>query len=238
MRRERWRDSPRGIVHEESFQFSHYGCDNSATPSYLQCGTVPKVIAREMEEEDVLKEETLGDYLQEYESQTQIFRDHLNFQGFFKIKEYRIPSNHDRSTRCKQQDVGRFFLSTFDGSPKCSVRAWVEELVTYLHQHQVSQEEAIRVASLHLEVRAYAWWFYESSSLYDGNISTYERFTRKLVKRFDEKHSETSLVKLAKHTQTKPFHELEGSIHPTPIQKKFEGIKNLHNILLKARSPF
>ena len=57
-----------------------------------------------------------------------------------------------------------FFLSTFDGSPTCSAKAWVEEFCTYLQQHLVS-EEAIRVAALHFEVKVYAWWIFESFSL-------------------------------------------------------------------------
>ena len=64
---------------------------------------------------DVPKKETLGDYLQEYEAQSKEFKYHLNFQGFCKVKE-------ERSTRSKQHGVGRYFLSTFDGSPKCPVR--------------------------------------------------------------------------------------------------------------------
>ena len=109
-----------------------------------------------MEEGDAPKEETLGDYLQEYESQSQRFKEHLNFQGFCQLKENRRPSNHNRNKRCKKHNVGRFFLSNFDGSPKRSARAWVEELDTYLQQHQVSEYEAIRVAVLHLEGKAYA----------------------------------------------------------------------------------
>ena len=82
MRMERWRDSPRELIHEGSSIFSYHGCDNSASPSDLQRGAMPRVITRYMEEGDVPKEETLGDYLQEYEYQTQRFIDHLNFQGF------------------------------------------------------------------------------------------------------------------------------------------------------------
>ena len=114
----------------------------------------------------------------------------------------------------------------------------MEELDTCLQQHQVSKDEAIRVAMLHLEGKDYAWWFYESSSLKDENMSTYARFTRRLVKRFNGKHSETSLVELVKHKQTKPLHDLEGSINPTPFQKTIEGNEILQNTMLVARSIF
>ena len=55
-----------------------------------------------------------------------------------------------------------FSLSTFDGLPKCPARVWVEELDTYVQQHQVSKDEAIKVAVLHFEGKDYAWWLFES----------------------------------------------------------------------------
>ena len=178
MRRESHEDPSTRFVHEEGSTSSYYGCEHSATPPYLQCFTRPMITKSEKEKGAVPKKETLGDYLQEYESQSKRFTDHLNFQGFFKIKEDKRPRNHDE---------GIFFLSTFDGSPKCSVRAWVEELDTYLQQHQVSEDEAIRVAALHLEGKSCVWWFCGSSSLKYVNISTYSRFTRRVVERFNEK---------------------------------------------------
>ena len=53
--------------------------------------------------------------------------------------------------------MGRFIQYTFYGSPTCLARAWVEELDTFLQQHQISEDEAIRVAALHLGGKAYAW---------------------------------------------------------------------------------
>ena len=81
-----------------------------------------------------------------------------------------------------------FTLSTFDGSPICSARAWVEELHTYLQHHQVSEDEAIRVAALHFEGKAYAWWMFESFSLKNVNTSSFSKITKRLVERFDKKH--------------------------------------------------
>ena len=114
-----------------------------------------------------------------------------SFKEFFKIKV----------ERSKLNDMDKFSLSTFDGSPTCSTKAWVEELHTYLQQHQVSEDEAIRVAALHFEGKAYAWWIFESFSLKNENNSSYANFTRILVERFDGKHSETSLVEPNKPKQ-------------------------------------
>ena len=57
------------------------------------------------------------------------------------------------------------------------------------------------------------------------------------MKRFDAKHSEMSLVELAKPKQTQPLHELEGSIKPTPLQNDIEVVRNFQNTFLEARSP-
>ena len=116
-----------------------------------------------------------------------------------------------------QHTLGRFFLPTFNGSPKSRAKAWVKKLDTYFQLHQVSEDEALRVAEFHLEGKAYAWLFFETYSLNHVNVSTYAKFTRRLVKKFDVRNFETSLVELAKPKKTKPLHELEGSINPTPF---------------------
>ena len=96
----------------------------------------------------------------------------MEFQGFFKIKEARS-SSHKRSKR------GRIFLSHFDGSTECTTKAWVEELDSYFQLHQVSEEEAIRGAVLHLKGMAHDWWFNDSTSFFHANVKTYVEFTKK-----------------------------------------------------------
>ena len=91
------------------------------------------------------------------------------------------------------------------------------------------------IAALHLEGKASTWWFYESSSFNHANIDTYARFTKRLVKRYDVKQSETSLIELEKHKHSKPLHELERSIAPTPLQISIEVDKNLYDTFPRAR---
>ena len=98
---------------------------------------MPTLLAIEEEKGEAPKEETLGDYLQEYESQSRRFKEHLNFQGFFQIKENIKPSNHNRRRGCMQHTLGRFFLPTFDGSPKSTSKSWVRKLETYFQLHQI-----------------------------------------------------------------------------------------------------
>ena len=136
-----------------------------------------------------------------------------------------------------QHTLDRFFLPTFDGSPKSSTMSWVRKLDTYFQLHQISEEEAIREETLHLEGKAYAWWLFESSSLNNENISTYAKFTRRLVKRFDFKPYETSLGEKTKPKNSEPFHELEGSMKPTPFQNIVEGVKYLLHALPREKAP-
>ena len=73
---------------------------------------MPRIAMRKMErEEEVARSENLSDFMKEYESQTQKFRDHLSFSEFCKIK---VKGR-------KQQD--RFLLSTFGGSPTSSEKS-------------------------------------------------------------------------------------------------------------------
>ena len=76
--------------------YSHDGCENSATHADPQRILLPTFTARRMEEEDAPREETLSDYLQEYESQSWRFKKHLDFQGFFQLKEDRRSNNHNK----------------------------------------------------------------------------------------------------------------------------------------------
>ena len=125
MKGEKCRKIPRDFESEASPRYSHDGCGHSATHANPQCRLLPTFTARRMEEEDAPREETLSDYLQKYESQSWRFKVHLDFQGFFQLKEDRRSSNHNRSKR------GRIFLSNFDGSTKCTTEAWVKELYSY-----------------------------------------------------------------------------------------------------------
>ena len=89
MKNERQEDILKGSPHEGSPTTSYDGCEHSATSSDLQRSDSHFFMKKKKKEGDVPKRETLGDYLQEYEAQSKEFKGHLNFQGFFKIKEER-----------------------------------------------------------------------------------------------------------------------------------------------------
>ena len=106
------------------------------------------------------------------------------------------------------QQKDRFVLSTFEGSPTCSAKAWVEELKTMLQQHKVSKGDAIRFAALHFRGKTYAWWIFESCSLKDANNSSYFRFIGTMMERFGGRKSKTHAEK-----QTKILHVKGGNIN-------------------------
>ena len=136
-----------------------------------------------------------------------------------------------------QDTLGRTFLPTYDGSPKSSAKSWVKKLDTYFQLHQVLEEEAIRVVALHLQGKAYAWWLFESSSLKSVNMSTYAKFTRRLVKIFDFKPSKISLGEQTEPKNSKPLHEMGGSMKITPFQDIVEGVKYLLHDFPRAKAP-
>ena len=78
-----------------------------------------------------------------------------------------------------------------------------------MQQHQVSEDEAIRVAVLHFEGKAYAWWMFESFSLKNFNTCSFTNFTKKLVERFDKKHEKIKPMKI--------LHKLGGPTNSKPL---------------------
>lgn len=155
MRNGRLADLLEWFSHEGSPTTSYNVCDHSATQSDPQRCSRPTFLARGEEEGETPKEETLGDYLREYESQSKRFKEPLSFPKFFQIKEERRSNRTMSSRGCMQHTLGRNFLPTFDGSPESSAKSWVKKLDTYFQLHQVSEEHSIRVAALHLQGKAY-----------------------------------------------------------------------------------
>ena len=130
MKGEKCRKFLRGFEREASPSYSHYGCEHSVTHVDPQHILFPTFTARRMEEGDAPREETLSVYLQEYESQSLRFKEHLDFQGFFQLKEDRRSNNRSKG--------GIIFLPNFDGLEKYTAKAWEEELDSYFQIHQVS----------------------------------------------------------------------------------------------------
>ena len=72
-------------IHEEHSETSSHGYVHSAISPKLQ-GYIGDFFMKR-KKGGVSKKETLREYLEEYEAQSKEFKDDLNFQGFYKIKE-------------------------------------------------------------------------------------------------------------------------------------------------------
>ena len=97
--------------------------------------------------------------------------------------------------------MGILFLPAYDGTPKCTTKAWVEKLDAYFQLNKVSEIEAIKIAALHLEGEAQEWWFHGLTTLGHHHITSYSAFTKKLVERFDPRDPEAHFAKLTKLKQ-------------------------------------
>ena len=104
-----------------------------------------------------------------------------------------------------------------------------------MQQHQISKDDAIKVAALHFGGKAYAWWIFEYFALNNANISSYARFIKALVGRFDGNNSETHEEKKNKIKQTKTLHVMDETINSIPLQKNNEEANILYRTLLEAR---
>ena len=68
----------------------------------------------------------------------------------------------------------------------------------YFQLNKVPKVEAINIVALHFEGEAHNWWFHGLSTLGHNNVTTYAKFTRRLVERFDQKDPEAPFISVAK----------------------------------------
>lgn len=93
----------------------------------MQRWSMPTFLSKKEGKGGTPKKEYLGDYLQEYESQSERFKENLSFLELYQLKE-EISNSYSRRRGCMQHTLGRFFLPTFDGSPKDSAKSWVRKI--------------------------------------------------------------------------------------------------------------
>ena len=81
-------------------------------------------------------------------------------------------------------------------------KSWVEKLDIYFQLNQMSETEAIKVATLHLDGKAQDWWFHGMVTLGHSTVTTYAEFTRRLIERLDRRDPEQHFVELTRLKQT------------------------------------
>jgi len=73
--------------------------------------------------------------------------------------------------------AGNISVPSFDGSSKCSTRAWVQKMDTYFQLNLMLEADAVKFAMLHLEGEAHEWWYHGLVTLGHSNITSYMDFT-------------------------------------------------------------
>jgi hypothetical protein len=106
--------------------------------------------------------EYFTDYLREYQTLGDDFRNSMSLQDFCTIKYKNRPRDFNRGPQSweLQQKVGKLSIPYFDGSRKCTARAWVQKLDTYFQLNPMTKSEAIKYATLHLDGEAHEWWYH------------------------------------------------------------------------------
>lgn len=110
------------------------------------------------------------------------FIDHCQLKQNEKGKYSGGPSTQNLES---QLTIGRMYFPTYDGSAKCTAQTWVETLDTYFQLNRMTEVEAIKMATLHLEGEAHEWWLHFFSTLGHASMTSYEDFTRRVVEHFD-----------------------------------------------------
>ena len=83
--------------------------------------------------------------------------------------------------------MGRVTIPNIDGARGGSARIWVQKLDTYFQLNPMTEIDAIKLATLHLDGEAHEWWYHELVTLGHNTISSSSEFTQKLMERFDRK---------------------------------------------------
>ena len=72
----------------------------------------------------------------------------------------------------------------------------------YFQLHQMTEADAIKLATLHLDGEAHEWWYHGLVTLGRAGITSYLDFTQRLIERFDKKDPELHFREMAQLKQT------------------------------------
>jgi hypothetical protein len=78
---------------------------------------------------------------------------------------------------------GKLTIPSFDGSNKCTARAWVQNLDTYFQLNPMMKAKAIKFNTFHFDGEAHEWWYHGLVTMGHANITSYLEFTQKLMER-------------------------------------------------------
>ena len=79
-------------------------------------------------------------------------------------------------------------LPTFDGSSQSSANTWVQKLDVYFQLNPIMEEDALKMAILHLEGDSNQWWFQCLKTLGHDQVKTYVEFIDRVLEIFEQKY--------------------------------------------------
>jgi len=129
----------------------------------------------------------------------------MSFSDFCNMKSRNRPKNFNKGFNHNyelQKTLGRLTIPNFDGTREGSARIWVQKLDTYFQLNPMTETDAIKLATLHLDGEAHEWWYHGLVTLGHNTIHSYGEFTQKLIERFDRKDPEVHFRELAQLKQT------------------------------------
>ena len=108
--------------------------------------------------------EDIAEYRREYAALGHDFHQDVTLVEYCELRLKNRPREPQRGGQQQQghnidfiRKVGKLTIPSFDGSSKCTARAWVQKLDTYYKLNQMTESEAISFATLHLEAEAHEW---------------------------------------------------------------------------------
>jgi hypothetical protein len=154
--------------------------------------------------------EDIADYRREYATLGRDFHQNMTLVEYCGLKLRNHPREPRKGGSQQQQGhnmdfirkVGKLTIPSFDGSSKCTAKAWVQKLDTYYKLNQMTESEAISFATLHLEGEAHEWWYHGLVTLGHSCFTSYREFTKRLMDRFDKRDLEIHFRDLAQLRQT------------------------------------
>jgi hypothetical protein len=115
----------------------------------------------------------------------------MSLHDYCNIKYRNRPREGPRGAPGQQQNVdlrwkvGKLSIPSYDSSSRYTARSWVQKLDTYLQLNPMTEVEAIKFATLHLDGEAHEWWYHGLVTLGHASITSYVEFTQRLMDRFD-----------------------------------------------------
>jgi hypothetical protein len=154
--------------------------------------------------------EDMAEYRREYAAMDSDFQRDMTLVEYCGLRLRNRPRDLQRGGQQQQQQghnldfirkVGKITIPSFDGSSRCTARAWVQKLDTYYKLNQMTEAKAISFTTLHLEGEAHEWWYHVLVTLGHDHITSYREFNERLMDRFDRRDSEIHFRDLAQLRQ-------------------------------------